>query len=71
MIARIRAAFEVVSRLMGRVWLTVLYFSVVLPFAIIARVRSATRPRTEVKWNLREERAGDSADDLIEARKQF
>jgi hypothetical protein len=67
MITRIRAFFGLVSRFMGRLWLTVLYFTVVLPFGIVARVRAATRPRTAVAWNIREQRA----DDLAEARKQF
>jgi hypothetical protein len=67
MIARVRVFLEVVSRFIGRLWLTVLYFSVVLPFGIIARVRAAIRPGAAVAWNVREERAGD----LPEARKQF
>jgi hypothetical protein len=67
MTARLRAFLAIVSRFMGRLWLTVLYFTVVLPFGIVARVRTANRPVTEVAWNTREERAGDLAD----ARKQF
>lgn len=67
MIARVRVFLGVVSRFIGRLWLTVLYFTVVLPFGIIARVRAAIRPGPAVAWNVREERAGD----LAEARKQF
>jgi hypothetical protein len=67
MTARMRAFFRVVSGFMGRLWLTVLYFTLVLPFGIVARVRAATRPVAAVAWKTREERAGD----LAEARKQF
>lgn len=68
MIARIRAFFEAVIRFTGRLWLTVLYFTVVLPFGIVARVRAAaTRTEASVAWRRREERAGD----LAEARKQY
>jgi hypothetical protein len=67
MIARLRAFFEILSRFMGRLWLTVLYFTVVLPFGIIARVRAGTGPVAVVAWKKREERGGD----LAEARKQF
>ena len=67
MIARLRAFLGLVSRFMGRLWLTVLYFTLVLPFGIAARVRAANRPRAAVAWKTREERAGD----LAEARKQF
>jgi hypothetical protein len=69
MIARIRAFFAIVSRFMGRLWLTVLYFTVVLPFGLLARTRGARRRSDNalLTWNLREERATDLAD----ARKQF
>jgi hypothetical protein len=67
MIARVRAVLNVVSRFMGRLWLTVLYFTVVLPFGIIARARAAARPNAPVAWKTREDRAND----LAEARKQF
>jgi hypothetical protein len=67
MIARVRGFLGVVSRFIGRLWLTVLYFTVVLPFGIIARVRATIRPAAAVAWNVREERASD----LAEARKQF
>ena len=60
MITRMRAFAEVVSRFMGRLWLTVLYFTVVLPFGIIARVRvAATHRGAAVAWNTRDERAAD------------
>jgi hypothetical protein len=67
MIVRMRALFGAVSRFMGRLWLTVLYFTAVLPFGIIARLRIVTRTGAAVAWSKREERAGD----LAEARKQF
>jgi hypothetical protein len=69
MIARIRAFFAIVSRFMGRLWLTVLYFTVVLPFGLLARIRGARRrsDHAVVTWNPRQERAIDLAD----ARKQF
>jgi hypothetical protein len=67
MISHVRAWFELAGRFMGRLWLTVLYFTLVLPFGIIARVRAAARPRAAVAWKIREERTGD----LGEARKQF
>jgi hypothetical protein len=66
-IARLRAFLELISRFMGRLWLTVLYFTLILPFGIAARVRAANRPGAAVAWKTREERAGD----LAEARKQF
>jgi hypothetical protein len=69
MIARIRAFFAIVSRFMGRLWLTVLYFTVVLPFGLLARRRGARRRSDNAVaiWNPRQERATDLAD----ARKQF
>jgi hypothetical protein len=67
MIARIRGLFELFSRFMGRLLLTLLYFTVVLPFGIIARLRVARRAPPVVAWKAREDRAGD----LAEARKQF
>jgi hypothetical protein len=69
MIARIRAFFAIVSRFMGRLWLTVLYFTVVLPFGLLARMRTARlhSRNAEVAWNVRQERPADLAD----ARKQF
>jgi hypothetical protein len=69
MITRIRDFFAIVSRFMGRLWLTVLYFTVVLPFGLLARTGSARRRSTkgEVAWNTRQERPADLAD----ARKQF
>jgi hypothetical protein len=66
MIAKLRAASELIGRFMGRLWLTVLYFTVVLPFGIIARLRAKNQPRAEVAWTSREQRAAD----LAEARKQ-
>jgi hypothetical protein len=67
MIARIRLLLELFSRFMGRLLLTVLYFTVVLPFGIIARLRASAGVAPLVAWKAREERAGD----LAEARKQF
>jgi hypothetical protein len=69
MISRIRTFFRVVSRFMSRLWLTVLYFTVVLPFGVMARVRSIGERSGESSpaWSVREERAPD----LSEVRKQF
>jgi hypothetical protein len=67
MIARLRALFALVGRFMGRLLLTALYFTVVLPFGIIARLRASARLVPLVAWKAKEERAGD----LKEARKQF
>jgi hypothetical protein len=67
MIARMRAFLAAVSRFMGLVWLTVLYFTLILPFGIVARVRGSMRPAGAVAWSPRQERAAD----LAEARKQF
>ena len=64
MIARMRALLAAVSRVMGLVWLTVLYFTLILPFGIVARMRGSMRP---VAWSAREDRTAD----LTEARKQF
>jgi hypothetical protein len=68
MIAPLRALLGAASRFIGRLWLTVLYFTVVLPFGVVARVRATATPTgAVVAWTKREERAGD----LAEARKQF
>ena len=67
MIARMRAFFAAVSRFMGLVWLTVLYFTLILPFGIVARIRASRRPADAVAWSAHDERA----EDLAEARKQF
>jgi hypothetical protein len=67
MIARIRAGMEVLSRVMARVWLTVLYFTVIAPFGLIARLRLARRRPAEPAWQARK----DSASLLEEARRQF
>ena len=69
MIARMRAFFAIVSRFMGRLWLTVLYFTVVLPFGLAARTRAARRHSGNalLAWNIRQERATN----LSDARKQF
>jgi hypothetical protein len=69
MIARLRAFFAIVSRFMGRLWLTVLYFTLVLPFGLLARTRAARRHsgNAAMGWNTRQERAAD----LPDARKQF
>ena len=69
MIARIRAFFAIFSRFMGRLWLTALYLTVVLPFGFLARARGARRrsDNAVVTWNTRQERATD----LTDARKQF
>jgi hypothetical protein len=67
MIARIRVLLELFSRFMGRFLLTVLYFTVVLPFGIIARLRASARQAPLVAWKAKEDRAGD----LMEARRQF
>jgi hypothetical protein len=69
MISRIRAFLALVSRFMGRLWLTVLYFTAVLPFGLLARVRAARRRsgNAAVAWKIRQERAAD----LTDARKQF
>jgi hypothetical protein len=67
MIARIRSWMEVLSRIMARFWLTVLYFSAMAPFGLIARLRPASRPSTNPAWQARK----DSTCDLEEARRQF
>jgi hypothetical protein len=69
MIARIRVFFAIVSRFMGRLWLTVLYFTVVLPFGLLARIRAARQHSGKAvpAWNIRPECAAD----LSDARKQF
>jgi hypothetical protein len=67
MIARMRVLLELFSRFMGRLLLTVLYFTIVLPFGIIARLRASARMAPAVAWKAKEERAGN----LTEARKQF
>jgi hypothetical protein len=69
MISRIHAFFRVVSRFMSRLWLTVLYLTVVLPFGVMARVRAigGSSGESSPAWSVREERAPD----LSEVRKQF
>jgi hypothetical protein len=67
MIARIHAWMEVVSRIMGRVWLTVLYFTAIAPFGLIARLRHAPPGPAKPAWKARK----DPACNLDEARRQF
>ena len=67
MIARIRAWMEVLSRIMARVWLTVLYFTAIAPFGLIARLRPARRRPANPAWQARK----DPACNLEEARRQF
>jgi hypothetical protein len=67
MIARIRARLEVLSRFMARVWLTVLYFTAIAPFGLIAMLRLAHRRAARPAWQARK----DSACHLEEARRQF
>jgi hypothetical protein len=67
MIARLRAFLEVFNRFMGRAWLTILYFTVVLPFGVLARLRARNDRRAGPAWSVRK----DSAGDLMNARKQF
>ena len=67
MIARVRALLEAFGSFMGRVWLTALYFTVVLPFGILARLRIARRQPEALTWRARE----DPAANLREARRQF
>ena len=67
MIARVRAFLDVISRFMARVWLTVLYSSVMLPFGIVARIRSARQGSSPLGWRSREE----SSADVSKAQRQF
>lgn len=68
MIAQLREIGERFSRIMGRLWLTLLYFTVVLPFGIIARFRAEHRRRGEPLWD---ERAASPTGDLRDAWRQF
>jgi len=67
MITRLRALLEIFSRFMARVWLTVLYFSVMLPFGIVARIRAQRKPPVPLGWRTREE----PATDVTRAQRQF
>jgi len=67
MIARIRARMEVLSRFMARVWLTVLYFTAIAPFGLIARLRPARRRPADPAWQARK----DPGCHLENARRQF
>lgn len=67
MIARVRAFLEALSRFMARVWLTVLYSSVMLPFGVIARIRTAGQRPSALEWRARE----DSSTDVSKAQRQF
>jgi hypothetical protein len=67
MITRLRAFFEIFTRFMGRAWLTILYFTVVLPFGGLARLRTRNHRHAGTAGSVRK----DSADDLMNARKQF
>jgi hypothetical protein len=58
---------EVVTRIMGRVWLTVLYFTAIAPFGLIARLRLPRPGRANPAWQARK----DPACNLDEARRQF
>jgi hypothetical protein len=67
MIARVRAFLDSLGRFMARVWLTVLYCSVMLPFGVVARMRAARQRPSELNWRARE----DSATDVSKAQRQF
>jgi hypothetical protein len=67
MIARLRASLETINRFMGRAWLTILYFTVVLPFGALARLRARNHGRAGPAWSVRK----DSAGNLMNAREQF
>jgi len=67
MIARIRSWMEVLSRIMARVWLTVLYFTAIAPFGLIARLRPASWRPANPAWQAQK----DSACHLEEAGRQF
>jgi hypothetical protein len=44
MITRISSRMEVLSRIMARVWFTVLCFTAIAPFGLIARRSASQRP---------------------------
>ena len=67
MITRIRGWMEVLSRIMARVWLTVLYFTAIAPFGLIARLRRPRLRPANPAWQARK----DPACNLEEARRQF
>ena len=67
MTARIRCCMEVLSRIMARLWLTLLYFTAIAPFGLIARLRAARRRPANPAWQARR----DSVRHLEEARRQF
>ncbi len=67
MIARARAILEAFGRVMSRVWLTVLYFTLILPFGIMARLRKSGQERVALAWRERKEAPAT----LEEARRQY
>jgi hypothetical protein len=67
MISRIRAVFDLVGRFMARVWLTALYFTLVLPFGIVARIRLSRERRAPPAWQART----NSASSVQGARQQY
>ena len=67
MIRRVRGFLEAFSRFMARVWLTVLYASVMLPFGIVARIRAARQRPAALEWKARE----NSSPGVSTAQRQF
>jgi hypothetical protein len=58
---------EVLSLIMARVWLTLLYFTPIAPFGLIARLRPASWRPANPAWQAQK----DSACPLEEVRRQF
>ncbi len=54
----LRNSLEFIGRFMGRLWLTLLYFSVVMPFGLLARMRAPRQRLGEPAWILRREPDG-------------
>jgi hypothetical protein len=67
MIRRLHSFLEILSRFIARLWLTVLYSSVMLPFGIVARIRAARQAPAAPEWRERD----NSITDVSRAQRQF
>ncbi len=67
MAARLQVCLEIFGRFMSRVWLTVLYFTLVLPWGVVARLRAGRAASPRPAWSARPE----ATEDMTKARRQF
>jgi hypothetical protein len=55
----LRRIFDVCGRFMGRVWITAFYFTLALPFGLVARLRVSRGMSHGPAWSARDETVAD------------